>query len=65
MNSYIVNIKIVSVWWCFYVLSNTCATFEDQFKKKLSNTEAALKESIAYKKVCIFYERKRYKKGGK
>ena len=30
------------------ISSNTCATFEGQFMKKLSNTE--LKKSVAYKK---------------
>ena len=25
--------KSVSVWWCFYILSNTWATFEAQFTK--------------------------------
>ena len=33
-----------------YVISNTQATFEAQFMKKLSNTEAELRKSIAYKK---------------
>ena len=45
-----VNIKSVSVWWCFYVLSNTEATFEAL--KNLSNTEAEMKKSVAYKKTC-------------
>ena len=31
-----------------YALSNTKATFEVQFMKKLSNTEAELKKSVAY-----------------
>ena len=35
-----------------YVLSNTWATFEAQFMKKFSNTEADLKKSVAYKSVC-------------
>ena len=30
--------------------SNTQATFEAQFMKKLSNTEAGLKKNVAYKK---------------
>ena len=40
-----------------YVLSNTKATFEAQFMKKFSNTEAELKISVAYKKkrVVIFF----------
>ena len=50
----IVNIKSVSVWWCFYVLRKTWATFEAEFMKKLSNTEAELKKSIAYKKKVYF-----------
>ena len=35
-----------------YVLSNTWATFEARFMKKLSNTEAQLKKSVPYKKGC-------------
>ena len=35
---------------CLYVISNTLATFEAQFIKKLSNTETELKKSVAYKK---------------
>ena len=31
------------------LLSNTKTTFEDQFMKKLSNTEAKLKKSVSYK----------------
>ena len=34
----------------FYVSSNTKATFEAEFMKKLSNTEVELKKSVAYKK---------------
>ena len=37
------NIKGFSVWWCLYVLSNTHATFEAQFMKKLNNTKAEWK----------------------
>ena len=36
---------------CLYALSNTLATFEAQFMKKLINTEAGLKKSVAYKKA--------------
>ena len=36
---------------CFNVLSNTYATFEAQFVKKLSNTEAELKEAMLIK--CV------------
>ena len=32
------------------VLSNTQATFEVQFMKKLSNTEAEMKKSVPYEK---------------
>ena len=31
------------------------ATFQAQFMKKLSNTEAELKKSNAYKKACFFF----------
>ena len=34
-----------------YALSNTLATFEVQFMKKLINTEAGLRKSVAYKKA--------------
>ena len=51
----LVNIKSVSVWWCLYVLSNTEATFEAQFMKKLGNTEADLKKALLLKKACICY----------
>ena len=50
MDTNTVNIKSASVWWCLYVLSNILATFEAQFMKNLSNTEAELKMSVAYKK---------------
>ena len=50
MGTNIENIKIVSVWWCLSLLSNTSATSEAKFMKKLSNTEAELKKSVAYKK---------------
>ena len=48
-----VNKKSVSVWWCFYVLSNT----EAQFIKKLTNTEAELKKYVAYKKCAVDHEK--------
>ena len=47
---YSINIKTVSLWWCLHVLSNTKATFEAQFIKKLRNTEAKLNKSVTYKK---------------
>ena len=31
------------------------SNIEAQFMKKLSNTEAGLKKSVAYKKVCIVF----------
>ena len=34
------------------------ATFETQFTKKLSTTEAELKKRVAYKKKPIFYREK-------
>ena len=33
-----------------HLSSNTEATFEAQFKRKLSNTDAQLKKSVVYKK---------------
>ena len=44
-------LSIMMVW--LYVLSNTQATFEAQFMKKLSNTQAALKKALLVKKACI------------
>ena len=41
----------VSVRQYLYVISNTEETFQAQFIKKLSNNEADLKKSVAYKKV--------------
>ena len=46
MGTNLVNIRSVSVWFCVYILSNTEATFETQFMKKLSNTEAKLKKEF-------------------
>ena len=51
---HIVNIRIISVWLCTYVLSNTKPTFEVQFMRKLSNTEADVKKSVSYKKRVHF-----------
>ena len=39
MDKIIVNIKHVSIWRCLYLSSNTQATTEAQFKKKLSTNE--------------------------
>ena len=36
----IVNIRSVSLWLWLHTLSNTLETFEAQFIKKFSNTEA-------------------------
>ena len=48
MDTNIVNIKSVSVMMLICnVLSNTLAIFEAQFMKKLSNTEAEWKKSVA------------------
>ena len=55
MGTNLVNIRSVSVWFCVYILSNTEATFETQFMKKLSNTEAKLKKNIAYKKSVYLF----------
>ena len=47
----------VSVWWWFYALSNTLATFEVQLMKKLTNTETKINKSIAFlKKACKWKE---------
>ena len=52
MNTNIAN-KSVSAWWCLYVISTASATFDGQFIKKLNNTEAGLKNSVAYKKSRV------------
>ena len=41
---HMVNIRIISVWCCLYVLRNTQAIFDVQFMRKLSNAEADLKK---------------------
>ena len=43
MDTNIVNIKRVSLWWRFYVLSDTWTTFKAEFMKKLSKTQVELK----------------------
>ena len=48
----IVNINSVLLRRHLYVLSNTWATFETTFIKKLSKTEAELIKNVAYKKAC-------------
>ena len=40
----------LSMTMLLYVLSNTEATYKAQFMEKLSNTEAELKRSAAFKK---------------
>ena len=40
---------------CLYVISNIYTTFEAQFMKKLSNTEAELKKSAVYEKSVYAY----------
>ena len=44
MDINILNINFVSVQRWVFVLSNTKATFEAQFTKKLSNTKAGLRK---------------------
>ena len=44
------NIKTVSVW----------VSFEAQFIKKLSNTEAEFKKSVAYEKESVYMARFKY-----
>ena len=57
MGTNILNIQRASVWWWSYTLSNAWATFEAQFMKKLSNTDAELKKSVVYKKTCVLAKR--------
>ena len=54
MGKNILNIKYVSVKWWLYVLSNTLATFEIQFMRKLSNAEVDLKMRVAYEDSMYF-----------
>ena len=49
MDPNIVNINILSVCGCLYVLSNTYATYEAQFMKKSRHTEAELKKALLIK----------------
>ena len=44
------NLEKVTVRWGLYVLSNTSGTFDAQFIKKLSKTEAELKRALLIKK---------------
>ena len=50
-----------SVRSCLYVINNTSATFEAQFIKMLSKTEAELKKSVAYIKKARFKKKKKKK----
>ena len=47
--------KSYNITVCLYVISNIYTTFEAQFMKKLSNTEAELKKSAAYEKSVYAY----------
>ena len=38
--------KSLTIWWCLDVLNKVSATFECQFMKKLTNTEAELKKAL-------------------
>ena len=42
------------VWWCLCLSSNTYATFEGQFMKKFSNTEAELKKKRCLEKKRVY-----------
>ena len=53
MDANTVNIRTISVWWGIYVLCNTWARLGAEFMRKLSNTEAELKKSVAYKKKRV------------
>ena len=53
MNINILNIKHDLVWWWLYVLSNTKATLEAQFMKKLTNTEDELNKNV-YINIYIY-----------
>ena len=53
MRTNIANIKSVSVWRCLYILRNTWATFEPQFMKQFSNTDAELIKSFAHEKTRV------------
>ena len=44
------KLKCLAVRWYLYATSNTHVTFEAEFIKKLSNTDAELKKDVAYKK---------------
>ena len=55
MDTSIINIENVSLWWYLYACTLIyLSIFETQFLKKLSNTEAELKNSVAYKKSVYF-----------
>ena len=55
MDTNVVSVKSASLWGCLYVLSNIWATFEAQFIKKLSNTEAELKKALFIKNASSFF----------
>ena len=47
------SLSIMSII-CIYVLSNTYATFEAQFMKNLSSTEAQLKKALLIENASTF-----------
>ena len=55
---YVLNIKCYFVW-CLYVFSNTKATSEAEFMKKLSNTETELKKALLIKKTVQYAQTNR------
>ena len=55
----ILNIKCMSVWWCLCAISNTLATSEVEFMKKVKQQLVwDEKKSIAHAKkhVCKVYQ---------
>ena len=42
---------------CISIISNTLATFEAQFMKKLSNTEAELKKKALLIKISVYVKK--------
>ena len=60
MDTNIVNIRNISVWWCFYVLNYTKATFKahsvhEKVKQQWGWTEK--KKRVAYSKKRVFIYR--------
>ena len=50
---HIVNIRIVSPWWCLYVCIREHLSIWSSVHEKLSNTEAELKKGLVIKKAFI------------